>query len=226
MPLPLLDPSPVQATFRTALFALILGGGTLLWLLRAGTMVRLIPQGLRAIARDRGRALGHMLAGGVGIGTVGVTVLAVETGGPGALAWIWLAGLVGMAFHRAHFDIAHAPGQASRPGLLPALAGQLGRLGAVIAGLVALASVAVAITLGGAFQAQQGSQLLAATTPIRGLWLGPILAVVIATAVLLRRKTTRTWVSPLALVLVGAYCLGLLALLLGDLEATGQALSA
>lgn len=223
MPLPLLDPSPVQTTFRTVLFALVLGGGGLVALLRLGHLARLLPRGLAACLRNR-QAFGAMLASGLGIATVGVTVLAVESGGPGALVWMWLAGLAGSALQTAQLDIA-AAWRSRDDGLLAGIAETLGRVGPLVAGTVALGIIAVTVLLGAGFQAQQAGQLVAAASSMRAVWVGPILALVLAFAVLRRRHTTAGWASPLALLATAGYLLGTLWILLGDTEAASAALS-
>ncbi len=223
MPLPLLDPSPVQVTFRTVLFALILGGGGLVWMLRFGDLLRQLPRGIAAGLQHGATRLGNALTSGLGFASIGLTVLAVESGGPGALVWMWIAGVAGVALQSAHNDIARSH-QGTKDGLLAAIASRFGALGPMLALACGLGLTAIAVLLGGAFTAQQTSQLLASTTSIGRVWVGLLLVPAIVWAVVRRGKASGA-AGKLALLATAGYSLGTLWIVLGDTAATGTALA-
>ena len=92
------------------LVALLLGGGLTLLLFSRGAPYRLLPHSiglLRGSAQhDDSNAPGQLshfealsaaLAGTIGLGNIAGVAVAVELGGPGAIFWMWMTAVVGVA---------------------------------------------------------------------------------------------------------------------------------
>ena len=91
-----------------AMLALILGTGLYLQVRLGGMPARKIAAGLRLVWRGRSgdaehgevspyAALMTCLAGTIGVGNIAGVATAVALGGPGAIFWMWMTALVGMA---------------------------------------------------------------------------------------------------------------------------------
>jgi AGCS family alanine or glycine:cation symporter len=141
-----------------AMLALILGTGCYLQLRLGGMPIRRIGAGLRLVWNGRGgdeahgevspySALMTCLAATIGVGNIAGVATAVALGGPGAVFWMWMTALVGMATKYAevllavHFRERDAKGRfvggpmyAIRNGLGPRWA-WLGTLFALFGGL-------------------------------------------------------------------------------------------
>ena len=141
-----------------AMLALILGTGFYLQLRLGGMPIRKIGAGLRLVWNGRGgdeahgevspyAALMTCLAATIGVGNIAGVATAVALGGPGAVFWMWMTALVGMATKYAevllavHFRERDAKGRfvggpmyAIRNGLGPRWA-WLGTLFALFGGL-------------------------------------------------------------------------------------------
>ena len=92
------------------LVVLLLGGGLILLLFSRGAPYRLLPHAiglLRGDARHQDQdapgqlshfqALSAALAGTIGLGNIAGVAVAVELGGPGAIFWMWMTAVVGVA---------------------------------------------------------------------------------------------------------------------------------
>jgi len=100
-----------------AMLVLILGTGFYLQVLLRGMPVRKIVAGLRLVWRSRGgdeahgevspfSALMTCLAATIGVGNIAGVATAVALGGPGAVFWMWMTALVGMATKYAEVLLA------------------------------------------------------------------------------------------------------------------------
>jgi AGCS family alanine or glycine:cation symporter len=97
---------------------LILGTGLYLQFLLRGMPIRQIPRGLRLVWRGRKgdldgegevspfAALMTTLAATIGVGNIAGVGTAIALGGPGALFWMWMTALVGMATKYAEVVLA------------------------------------------------------------------------------------------------------------------------
>ena len=141
-----------------AMLVLILGTGFYLQLRLGGMPIRKIGAGLRLVWKGRGgdeahgevspySALMTCLAATIGVGNIAGVATAIALGGPGAMFWMWMTALVGMATKYAevllavHFRERDAKGRfvggpmyAIRNGLGPRWA-WLGTLFALFGGL-------------------------------------------------------------------------------------------
>ena len=100
-----------------AMLALILGTGLFLQVRLGGMPVWRIPSGLRLVWSGRGgdrehgdvspfSALMTTLAATIGVGNIAGVATAVALGGPGAVFWMWITALVGMATKYAEVLLA------------------------------------------------------------------------------------------------------------------------
>jgi AGCS family alanine or glycine:cation symporter len=100
-----------------AMLVLILGTGAYLQLRLRGMPILRIPAGLRLVWSGRGgdeahgevspfSALMTCLAATIGVGNIAGVATAIALGGPGALFWMWMTALVGMATKYAEVLLA------------------------------------------------------------------------------------------------------------------------
>jgi AGCS family alanine or glycine:cation symporter len=100
-----------------AMLALILGTGLYLQVRLGGMPIRQVGAGLRLVWRGRGgdeahgevspyAALMTCLAATIGVGNIAGVATAIALGGPGALFWMWMTALVGMATKYAEVLLA------------------------------------------------------------------------------------------------------------------------
>jgi alanine or glycine:cation symporter, AGCS family len=100
-----------------AMLLLILGTGLYLQVRLGGMPIVRIPAGLRLVWRGRGgdaehgevspfSALMTTLAATIGVGNIAGVATAVALGGPGAIFWMWMTALVGMATKYAEVVLA------------------------------------------------------------------------------------------------------------------------
>lgn len=141
------------------------------------------------------QALAAALSATVGLGNIGGVAIAVSLGGPGAVFWMWMVGLVGMALkttevllamlHRDTSDPSNprgGPMYVARHGLarFPALRGAAPWIG----GFFCVALVAFGITGGNLFQAWNVGEISRAYFGIPPWVTGLLLASVVAAVIL------------------------------------------
>jgi AGCS family alanine or glycine:cation symporter len=144
------------------MIVLLMGTGLLLTVLTGFVQFRRLGTALREVlghmfSKGRGRgsvspfqAVATALASTVGVGNIAGVATAISIGGPGALFWIWISGLLGMCTKYAEIVIAlhyREPDQAGtmRGGAMYVLRKGLGVawLGSVFAILTALAAFGI-----------------------------------------------------------------------------------
>ena len=103
------------------LIVLLVGTGLLLTVLTGAAQFRRLGFALREVLgrlADRGRGAGSMtpfeavataLASTVGVGNIAGVATAISLGGPGALFWLWVSGLLGMCTKYAEIVVAPVP---------------------------------------------------------------------------------------------------------------------
>lgn len=90
------------------LFFLLIGGGLYLFISSGAVSIRRLPAALRELRKkptgtgDTGQissvqALASVVAATVGLGNIAGVAIALVMGGPGAIFWMWVSALVGMA---------------------------------------------------------------------------------------------------------------------------------
>ena len=145
------------------MIVLLIGTGLLLTVLTGGAQFRYLPFALKEVLgkllqkgdRAQGnvspfQAVATALASTVGVGNIAGVATAISIGGPGALFWLWVSGVLGMCTKYSEIVIAlhYREKDASgvmRGGAMYVLRNGLGQpwLGAVFAGLVSLAAFGI-----------------------------------------------------------------------------------
>jgi AGCS family alanine or glycine:cation symporter len=145
------------------MIVLLIGTGLLLTVLTGGAQFRYLPFALKEVLGklfQKGstapgsvspfQAVATALASTVGVGNIAGVATAISIGGPGALFWLWVSGILGMCTKYSEIIIAlhyrekDANG-VMRGGAMYVLKNGLGMpwLGSVFAGLVALAAFGI-----------------------------------------------------------------------------------
>lgn len=102
------------------LFFLLIGGGLYLFIRSGAVSVYRLPEALKALrqknAGDKssgeissGAALLSVVAATVGLGSIAGVTIALVMGGPGAIFWMWISAMVGMAtkYHEGALSIMY-----------------------------------------------------------------------------------------------------------------------
>lgn len=154
------DPSLVV---QAILVYTVLAAGVLATVLTGFAQLRLFTRawtlGPNAALVRRG-----FLAASVGMGSVGGSILALELGGPGAIGWMWIASLLGMAL--VYADVLFAvrfrrqDEHGRRAATVFSFADGLPRFGTPLAYVYALVLLVFALAAGAMLQTQQSSALL------------------------------------------------------------------
>ncbi|HJU43565.1 MAG TPA: sodium:alanine symporter family protein [Vicinamibacterales bacterium] len=181
------------------MIVLLVGTGALLTVLTGGVQFRYLPFALREVLgkiTQKSTAAGEVspfqavataLASTVGVGNIAGVATAISIGGPGALFWLWISGVLGMCTKFAEIVIAlhyrepDAAGQ-MRGGAMYVLRKGLGLpwLGTTFAGLVALA----AFGIGNMVQSNSVAASLQASFGVQPALTGVVLAVITAAVIL------------------------------------------
>jgi alanine or glycine:cation symporter, AGCS family len=181
------------------MIVLLVGTGLLLTILTGGVQFRYLGFALREVLgkitqKSAGpgevspfQAVATALASTVGVGNIAGVATAISIGGPGALFWLWVSGVLGMCTKFAeivialHYRETDASGQ-MRGGAMYVLRKGLGLpwLGTVFAGLVALA----AFGIGNMVQSNSVAASLQASFGINPSITGVVLAILTAAVIL------------------------------------------
>ena len=178
---------------------LLVGTGLLLTVITGGAQFRYLGVALREVLgkitqKSAGpgevspfQAVATALASTVGVGNIAGVATAISIGGPGALFWLWVSGILGMCTKFAeivialHYRETDAAGQ-MRGGAMYVLRNGLGMpwLGTIFAGLVALA----AFGIGNMVQANSVAASLQASFGVNPSITGVVLALLTAAVIL------------------------------------------
>ena len=181
------------------MIVLLVGTGLLLTILTGGLQFRYLGVALREVLgkiNQKSAAAGEVspfqavataLASTVGVGNIAGVATAISIGGPGALFWLWVSGVLGMCTKFAeivialHYRETDSAGQ-FRGGAMYVLRKGLGMpwLGTIFAGLVALA----AFGIGNMVQANSVAASLQASFGVSPALTGIVLAVLTAAVIL------------------------------------------
>jgi AGCS family alanine or glycine:cation symporter len=181
------------------MIVLLVGTGLLLTIATGGAQFRYLGFALREVLgkiTQKSTAAGEVspfqavataLASTVGVGNIAGVATAISIGGPGALFWLWVSGVLGMCTKFAeivvaiHYREPDATGQ-MRGGAMYVLRKGLGMpwLGTIFAGLVALA----AFGIGNMVQSNSVASSLQASFGVSPSVTGLILAIVTASVIL------------------------------------------
>nr|MCH9681841.1 alanine:cation symporter family protein [Deltaproteobacteria bacterium] len=206
---------------------LVLGVGAVLLLATLGMPLRGLPRAVgalrqRAVTAAGAHPLWLALAAATGMGGITGGVLAVRWGGPGALVWMWIATVLGMAIAFAEGSLAARAPSDDEPASVHLT--QVPKLGGLLAPMYAIAVVVMALVVGAAFQAHEASAVLESTLGVPPQYAAIGLAVAAAPFVLLPKlRTSLFLLVPVAVVLYAVAVIGSLGestaplgLLLGD----------
>jgi AGCS family alanine or glycine:cation symporter len=181
------------------MIVLLIGTGVVLTILTGGVQFRYLGFALREVLgkiTQKSSAAGEVspfqavataLASTVGVGNIAGVATAIAIGGPGALFWLWVSGVLGMCTKFAeivvalHYREADSTG-AMRGGAMYTLRKGLGMpwLGSIFAGLVAVA----AFGIGNMVQANSVAASLQASFGLSPSITGIALALLTATVIL------------------------------------------
>ncbi len=183
------------------------------------------------------QALSAAVSATVGLGNIAGVAVAVKTGGAGAVFWMWMIGLVGMAtkfaecglgtLYRVQDDEGNYRGGAMYyitkgiPERYPGLAGMAGPLAMFFAFACAMASLGG----GNMFQSNNVATLLKESFDIPQVVTGVVLAGAVAAVILGGIKRIGQVAGVLVPVMCGGYILGALAICLMNIGGVGPALA-
>jgi alanine or glycine:cation symporter, AGCS family len=177
---------------------LLMGTGLLLTILTGAVQFRHLGAAMREVLGKLGKkgggegsvtpfqAVSTALASTVGVGNIAGVATAIFLGGPGALFWLWISGLLGMATKYAEIVVALHYREKDASGVMRGGAMYTLRkiglpwLGGIFAGLTAIA----AFGIGNMVQANSVAESLKASLGIEP-WIVGIVLVVISGAVIL-----------------------------------------
>jgi AGCS family alanine or glycine:cation symporter len=222
------------------MIVLLIGTGLLLTILTGIVQFRYLGFALREVlgkvfsgGEGRGsvtpfQAVATALASTVGVGNIAGVATAIFLGGPGALFWLWISGLLGMCTKYAEIVIAmqyRQPDESGtmRGGAMYTLKKGLGLpwLGAIFALLTSIA----AFGIGNMVQANSVAESLNASFGIRPMLTGILLVVVTAVVILGGIKRIGEFTSVLVPFMAALYLGGGFAVLVTHLDRIGPALS-
>jgi len=142
------------------------------------------------------QALAAALSATVGLGNIGGVAIAVALGGPGAVFWMWMVGIVGMAIKTVEVTLAMMYRDTSHPDNphggtmyvcrdgLKALSPKLAGVGAAAGALFAIALVLFGLTGGNMFQAWNAAELARSYFGIPGWVSGITLALLVGLVII------------------------------------------
>jgi len=193
------------------------------------------------VRRERGgegdishfQALMTALAATVGTGNIAGVATAIAAGGPGALFWMWMTGLVGMATKYAEallsvrYRVVDAQGHmAGGPMYFLSLGLPWRRVGRVLGALFALFAAVAAFGIGNGVQSQEVGSALQATFGWEPRVVQAILALAVGTVILGGIRVLGRVAGVLVPVMVVFYMGAALVILLLRAEAVPAALAA
>jgi AGCS family alanine or glycine:cation symporter len=219
------------------LLVLLVGTGVWLTILLKGIQFRLLPYALRlTFSRERtGKgdvshfgALMISLAATIGVGNIAGVATAVAMGGPGAVVWMWVTAVFGMATKYAEGFLAVRYRQVNHKGEISG-----GPMYYLEAGLgwkwlgvwFAVCGALAAFGIGNMVQANTTSAALADVFPIDKVWIGIALAGVTGLVILGGVKRIAEVVSFFVPIMVLLYFGGALYIILTHLEELPAGLS-
>jgi len=222
------------------MIVLLIGTGLLLTILTGIVQFRYLGFALREVlgkvfsgGQGRGsvtpfQAVATALASTVGVGNIAGVATAIFLGGPGALFWLWISGILGMCTKYAEIVIAmhyREPDESGtmRGGAMYTLKKGLGLpwLGAIFALLTSIA----AFGIGNMVQANSVAESLNASFGIRPMLTGILLVVVTAVVILGGIKRIGEFTSVLVPFMAALYLGGGFVVLVTHLDRIGPALS-
>lgn len=189
----------VMETIRDILWSVpllcILLGTHLYFTIRLKFIQRKLPKGIRLSLTGKGNegnnsafsALATALAATIGTGNIIGMSAAIVMGGPGAVLWCWITGILGMAtcyaecFLSARYKIKRADGTYTG-GPMYVMERVLHQKNAAI--LFSVAAVFVSLGMGGSVQAHAAAAAVTEQLPVSRVWIGAVTAVIVGSVIL------------------------------------------
>lgn len=207
------------------IIVLLLGTGIYLTVLLRGVQFReLLPALHLALVKRREegaqgdishfQALMTALAATVGVGNIAGVATAIAAGGPGALFWMWMTGLVGMAtkYSEAVLGVKYrevdARGNMAGGPMFYLKNGVGGRLGKTLGLAFALFAAVAAFGIGNMVQSNSVADALRSSFGVRPLWTGVVIAVLAAAVILGGIKSIGRVTSFFVPMMIAFYMLG------------------
>lgn len=169
------------------------------------------------------QALSTALAATVGVGNIAGVATAIHLGGPGALFWMWMTGLVGMAtkyteaFLGVRFRRTDAKGEQSGGPMFYLTYGVGGRFGATLGVLFAVFGALAAFGIGNMVQSNSVADAVHAQWGVP-MWLtGAIITVLAAVVILGGIKSIGAVTSAFVPVMIVFYIVGALWVIIANL---------
>ncbi|MGI5860663.1 MAG: alanine/glycine:cation symporter family protein [Myxococcales bacterium] len=165
------------------------------------------------------QALMTALAATVGTGNIAGVAAAIAGGGPGALFWMWLTGLVGMAtkyceaFLGVRFRVTDARGEMSGGPMHYLARGLKGRLGTGLGFLFALFAVLASFGIGNMVQSNSVADALRSSFGIDPLWTALVIAVLAGAVILGGIKSIGRFTGFFVPLMIAFYIVGALVVL-------------
>jgi AGCS family alanine or glycine:cation symporter len=169
------------------------------------------------------QALSTALAATVGVGNIAGVATAIHLGGPGALFWMWMTGLVGMAtkyteaFLGVRFRRTDAKGEQSGGPMFYLTYGVGGRFGATLGVLFAVFGALAAFGIGNMVQSNSVADAVHAQWGVP-MWLtGAIITVLAAVVILGGIKSIGAVTSAFVPVMIVLYIVGALWVIIANI---------
>jgi AGCS family alanine or glycine:cation symporter len=212
------------------LLALLVGTGIYLTVLLRGLQFRQLAHSLWLAffkRREEGaegdishfQALMTALAATVGTGNIAGVATAIAVGGPGALFWMWITGLVGMATKYAEavlgvrFRVTDPRGEMSGGPMYYLSRGVGGPLGRTLGFLFALFASIAAFGIGNMVQSNSVADAMRSSFGVEPLWTGLAIAALAGAVILGGIKSIGRFTALLVPTMIGFYMLGALVVL-------------
>ncbi|HEX4128576.1 MAG TPA: amino acid carrier protein [Pirellulales bacterium] len=191
----------VQVLWGTHTFGLLLALGLLFSVWTKFVQWRSLTHGIALVrgkyderhdpgAINHFQALSTALSGTVGLGNIAGVALAISLGGPGALFWMWVTGIFGMAIKAVEVTLAMMYRDTSDPdnprggtmwiarnGLAPERRGPRDTIARIIAAIFCLALLLTIITSGNMFQSWNVANITRAYFGVPQVLTGTVMAV-------------------------------------------------
>jgi alanine or glycine:cation symporter, AGCS family len=176
------------------------------------------------------QALAAALSATVGLGNIGGVAIAVSIGGPGAVFWMWMVGLAGMALkttevtlsllyrNTEHPDNPHGGTMWVCKKGFAELSPKLGKLGAIAGALFTIPLILFGLTGGNMFQAWNAGEITRAYFGVETWITGLVLAVLVGIVILGGIKRIGRIAGVLVPFMCGIYVIAALVVIFSNVE--------
>jgi AGCS family alanine or glycine:cation symporter len=160
------------------------------------------------------QALMTALAATVGTGNIAGVAAAISVGGPGALFWMWITGLVGMATKYSEavlgvrYRVVDSRGEMAGGPMYYLARGVGGGFGRLLGGLFALFAAIASFGIGNMVQSNSVADALQSSFGVPPLWSGLVIAVLAGLVILGGIRSIGRVTSVLVPVMIVFYILG------------------